>query len=401
MEYSLYFYLEPYVYLKSSKKGLLIVNLLDDKAFIFEDPKSVTIGHLLQSSSKRTILITEDDKQVPVIVCAIKNFMGDVVPAILHPLQFDSEINNISGNEAYMKSVIYSNYSIGRYISNCTIFADMTNQDSYDYIEFITGIEKIFTKVDYNVSSNMNETDIDLYIQELVAINPDITLNICGVNIMLFDYILNRYPNVLINPVVSLRTLQLCPDILNWIKQKQLRYTLLLDLSYDDYDWDINDGLCSVCVKIANDRDLHVANKLLERGCQVKFRPVLTSKNGDFIKSLLLVSYEELLNIPNKYRTIKINNLINSNFWGNLYLFPKGKVGYSLDYNQLFEFNQLYERYKTDFLKGSFEWTSFRNFTKCKDCMFQYLCPAPNYLEIYLRENNLIECLLSNEKISS
>lgn len=395
MEDSLYFYLEPYVYLKGGKKGLLLVNLLDDKAFVFEDTKSVEIGLLLLYSPKRTVRITEGDRRIPIIVTAINNFMGDVLPAMSQPLQFDSEINNISGNEAYMRSVIYSKYDIGRYISSCTVFADMANQDSYDYFEFITGVEDSYKKVNCDVSSNMTEDDIDVYVQELIAINPYITFNVCGINIALLDYILSKYPNVSINPVVALRTLQLCPDILDLIKQKQIRYTLLLDLSHDNCGCVINDNLCSVCVKIVNDRDLNVANELLEQGCRIKFCPVLNSINMDFMKSLLSISYEELLKIANKYRTIKINNLINSNFWGNLYLFPKGKVCYSLHSIQLFKFNQLYERYKADFLNGAFEWALIRNFTKCKDCMFQYLCPSPDYIELYLRENNLMECLLS------
>lgn len=397
MENSLYFYLEPYVYLKNGTKGLLLVNLLDDKAFIFEDAKSIRIGQLLQYSPKRTIQITEDNKQIPVIACAIKNFMGDIIPTISQPLQFDSEINNISGKEGYMKSVIYSKYNIGKYISNCTIFADMTNQDCYDYINFITGIEEGYKKFSYDGQSKMNENDMDLYIKELVAINPNVTLNICGINITLLDYVLNKHPNVTINPVVSLQTIQLYPNILNRIKQKRLRYTLLLNLSHDNYDWNINDNLCSFGVKIANDSDLYVTNKLLDLGLPIKIFPVLTTTNCDFIKSLLSISHEELLSIKNKYRTIKINNLINSNFWGNLYLFPKGKVCYSLDNTHSIEINLLYKRFKSDFLNGSYAWTRSRNFSECSNCMFQYLCPAPNYIETHLRAKKIIKCLIPNQ----
>lgn len=401
MEDSLYFYLEPYVYLKNSNNGLLLVNLLDDKAFIFEDLKSITIGKQLQSSPQKTIQITENDTQIPIIVYAIKNFMGDIVSASTQPLQFYSEINHVSGFDAYMKSIIYSKYDIGRYISNCTIFADMANQDSYDYIKFITGIEQKNKKFDCEFSSNMSAKDLDLYIQQLVAINPDITLNICGINLTLFHHIFSKYQNAPINLIVSLRTLRLYPDILNQIRQKQIRYTLLLDISHDNYDWYINDNLCSINAKVENDTDLDVADKLLEQGHKIKPCPVLTLNNNDFIKSLLSISKDELLDIPNKYRVIKINNLINANFWGHIYLFPKGKVCYSLSRPQFFDLNHLYERYKTDFLNGSFEWTLFRNFSKCKDCIFQYLCPSPDYIEIHLRENNQIECLMSNEKISS
>lgn len=402
MEESLYFYLEPYVYVKKGEKELLIVNLLDDKAIIFKDSASIKIGNLLLSSQYRTIKITENDKNIPIVINAIKNYMGDIVSAMAQPLQFDSEINNLSGIEAYRKATVYSKYNIGGFISNCTMFVDMKNQDSYDYIKCTTGIESTPENAIYNASFKMNEEDIDYYIQELIKINPNIILNICGVNQHLFDYISSNYPSTILNPVISLRTLQLYPDILNRIKKKKLRYTLLLDLSHDNYNCYINDELCSIYVKVTNDKDLYNAYNLSETGCQVKLCPILTSKNKDFIKSLFSISSKELLNIKNKYRTIKINNLINSNFWGNIYLFPQGKVRYSLGCGQLIEFHQLYEKYKNDFLNGSFEWTFIRNFSNCSTCIFQYLCPSPNYIETHLREKNLIKCLISKDaKVSS
>ena len=130
---------------------------------------------------------------------------------------------------------------------------------------------------------------------------------------------------------------------------------------------------------------------------KIKSCPVLTSDNIDFIKSLLSISNDDLLNIDNKYRTIKINNLINSNFWGKIYVFPKGKVCYSLASDYIIELNQLYDTYKGDFLNGTFDWTITRNFSNCRFCMFQYLCPSPNHIETYLRMKGLIKCLMTKD----
>lgn len=223
MKESLYFFLEPYVYLKADNRGLLLVNLLDDKAFTFEDSKSINIGQALLSSHKKTIRITSNDMQIPIIANAIDNFMGDIVSAKSHPLQFDSEINNLSGIEAYRKSVLYSKYNIGRFISNCTVFADMTDQDCHDYIEYTTGIQSTDNAF-LGASSKMNEKDIDCYINGLVSINPNITLNVCGMDFRLFDYISNKFPTAIINPVVSFRTLELYPDKFNYLTERGLRY---------------------------------------------------------------------------------------------------------------------------------------------------------------------------------
>lgn len=401
MKESLYFFLEPYVYLKSSPRGVLLVNLLDDTTLLFEDKASIRIGSFLQSSVKNTIKIKEDDKNIPIIERAITNFMGDIVFANLQPLQFNSEFEHVSGRNAYLKSIIYSKNNIGEYISDCTLFINPGSQDCQDYIRFMTGIDSVDIKQYHNFSFVINEKDIDTYIKELITINPDITFKICGFDIKLLDYILKKYKNILINPIISLRTIRLYPDILSKIKENNLKYTLLLDLFHDNFNYEIFDDLCAVNVKIINDKDMNVALNLLEKGYKIKICPVLNSQNIDFIKSLLTIHKEDLLHLENKYRTIKINNVINSNFWGHLYLFPKGKMCYSLKSDKFFDFNHLYETYKSDFFNGIFEWTSYRNFLKCKDCIFQYLCPAPDYIEIFLRENGLVECLVKNEKVTS
>ena len=393
MKKSLYFYIEPYVYIRGCESGIILINLLDDKAFTFKDIQSIKIGLSLLSSPKRTVKIAEEDLQTPIIIVTNKNFMGDIVSASSQPLQFYSEINEVSGIEAYRKSVIYSKYNIGRFISNCTIFVDMANQDCRDYIKCITGVESIPDNSICRVLSKMDKNDIDLYINKLVDINPNMTLNICGINCHLLDYISEKYPAVTINPILSLRTLKSSPELCDFIRQNKTKYTLLLDLPCDKSDIFIKDMIHSIYVKITNEEDIYDANNLSEIGCQIKSCPVLTSDNIDFIKSLLSISNDDLLNIDNKYRTIKINNLINSNFWGKIYVFPKGKVCYSLASDYIIELNQLYDTYKGDFLNGTFDWTITRNFSNCRFCMFQYLCPSPNHIETYLRMKGLIKML--------
>ncbi len=109
----LYFYLEPYVYIKEGENGLILVNLLADKIFTFKDPRSIEIAHDLMSSGRRTAIIIEEDRQSLLIKKSLENFIGDIITSKAQPFLFDSEINILSGIDAYQKTIPYSRYNIG------------------------------------------------------------------------------------------------------------------------------------------------------------------------------------------------------------------------------------------------------------------------------------------------
>lgn len=282
----LYFYLEPYVYIKEGENGLILVNLLADKIFTFKDPRSIEIAHDLMSSGRRTAIIIEEDRQSLLIKKSLENFMGDIITSKAQPFLFDSEINILSGIDAYQKTIPYSRYNIGNYISNCIILSNMADQDCLNYIRYIFGLDIIPENLISGTSNLLNKSELDKYIQEVININPNIQLNLCGVNLHLLDYILCIYPNVSVNPIVSVHTLESNPDLLNYIRGKQLRYTLLIDLSYDKYDTFKNDKQCTMYAKITNIQEFDIANNLLKSDCSILFCPVLTYENQLFIKSL-------------------------------------------------------------------------------------------------------------------
>lgn len=135
MDKKLFFFLEPYVYIKVGEDGVLLVNLLDDRSLAFYNRKSVDTAIRLLSSARKTVEIQECDTELPIVTSAIKNYMGGILHSTSQPMQFALEINCISGSQAYRKSAINSRLDIGRHLAECTIFADASHPDCHAYIE--------------------------------------------------------------------------------------------------------------------------------------------------------------------------------------------------------------------------------------------------------------------------
>lgn len=147
---------------------------------------------------------------------------------------------------------------------------------------------------------------------------------------------------------------------------------------------------------ITDKKDMEYYESLKEKGYKVEVDPVLTKNNSSFILSLFDWSLDDLKGLKDKYRRIKQNNLINSNIWGRIFVNPKGKIAYSpLEIcNGACMGGNFFEFFHKTLIKGDFAWTKIRNYSQCRTCCFQYLCPSPSPIEDYLRENQLWECHL-------
>ncbi len=394
----LYFYLEPYVYISSGKNGVLLVNLLDDKAFIFSDFRAVEIINQIQSSDRRLAQINEDEKSLPLIKTLIENFMGEITSSFDIPLQFDSELNNISGTKAYERSIIYSRCNIGSFISECTIFMDMSHFDCTELISYETGITSIFEGFKSKYSIPINNSELCTYVQNLIDINPKIKINLCGFNIGVVDIIIDKFPKTNFNLVVSSKTIECNPHIKSLLDRKTVGYTVLLDLSKDEIIKYAEDANCPLKAKVTNEYELNTFIAQAEDRSNVTIVPMLCSYNYSFIKEMLSLSVDDLLQISNKYRTIKANNLINTNLWGKAFLFQGGNVYFSIgDVNSKhYNSEELFENFKHSLFNGSIDWAKTRTFERCKLCEMQYLCPSPTYIECYMRKANMINCLAHN-----
>lgn len=396
-----FFYTEPFTYMKVGARGVLIINLLDDKAFLFKDELSVRIANDITGSPLRTVPINEDEMDAPLVKASINNFLGDIVYADSQPLQYYSEINEISGRKAIERVLTYTQLNLGSYISECTVFTDMTHPDVSEYITYLTGIWKTTSEQFCSEEISFNSNILYEHIRQLIQINPAMEITICGINKELIIELQERFPTIGFKYVLSYKTALADPSLINMIVRKKLRHSILIDSTSGASDGELfKNDCCELCVKVSGQDEIEMLDSFIQKGYRTRFCPVLSTENVDFIKSLIILSEEDILKSQNKLRSIKLNNVINSNLWGKVYSFPNGSVYFSL-FSQTIpcvtaESRGIYDNYAIKLRSGVIDWLRIRNYDKCIGCQFQYLCPSPTYIESYLREHFVIDCLIEH-----
>lgn len=120
--------------------------------------------------------------------------------------------------------------------------------------------------------------------------------------------------------------------------------------------------------------------------------PVFNGKNLDFFEKYVFTSQEEIA-IPNFCkREIFANQVINSNFFGELTITPDGKVYANINNPSLGTMQDaLYDLVFNEMDSGR-SWRMIRNQGPCPDCLYQWLCPSPSNYEIVMKRPNL--CLM-------
>lgn len=393
----MFFYFEPYVYVHTGVNGVLLVNLLDDKSFLFSDKFSYEIASQIQVSKMKSVALCKEELHNEIIKCSIENYLGDVIVSEVQPVQFSSELNVLSGEDAYKKTIKYTKYNIYKNIKQCVVFA---HQNLYD-VQYFLSLKKGCGSSDLffpdNYSWEIDHKNLMRYMDTLFHLNSEMRLFLCGA---LFDFIVGmpvEYQSR-ISYIFTLKTLFENKELWDSLENTNLHYIIMLD----DERYDLNRIYeChseSVWIKISGEESLSLYKELKKQGTNIKPFLVLNSDNVSFMESMVKFSKSALLQLKNKYRVIKNNNLVNTNWWGSIYLFPNGLVTYSLeDITQGIGFSDLCQDFKTKFFHCDFGWSKTRNYPKCNKCVFQWLCPSPSLLEDELRRKKILDCLLVDE----
>lgn len=393
----MFFYFEPYVYVHIGVNGVLLVNLLDDKSFLFTDKFSYEIANQIQASKMKSVALCKEDLHNEIITCSIENYLGDVIASEVQPVQFPSELNVLSRVSAYKKTISYTKYNIYKNIKKCVVFAHQNTYDIQNFLSLKKGCESSDLLLGDNCSWEMDVKNLMKYMDALFHINSEMRLFLCGALIDFIDSIPVDYQSK-ICCIFSLKTLLEFKELWDYLENTNLHYIIMLG----DEEYGLNRIYeChseSIWIKISGEKSLSLYIELKNQSINIKPFLVLNSENIGFMESMVKFSKSALLQLKNKYRVIKNNNLVNSNWWGSIYLFPNGLVNYSLEnIAQGIEFSDLCQDFKTKFLHGDFGWSKTRSYPKCNKCVFQWLCPSPSLMEDELRRKKLLECLLVDE----
>ena len=115
----------------------------------------------------------------------------------------------------------------------------------------------------------------------------------------------------------------------------------------------------------------------------IKPHIIINSLNVDFIRHLYVIDKQEVLEQKNIEERIKLNMVINSNYFGKVYFFPNWKTSLSpIDYKRVtYSKINIEETLTAEILKDNSLWFATRMKKHCRQCVLQYLCPPPSIIE--------------------
>lgn len=115
----------------------------------------------------------------------------------------------------------------------------------------------------------------------------------------------------------------------------------------------------------------------------IEYWPIYTGSNDLFFRSNIYTTLQDIKEMKNTKQTIFCNQVLNSNFWGNLFILPDGMIYYNLNSAPIGKIeDDIIKRISIDILQGSTPWKLIRNnVTPCDECNFRLLCPPPSNYE--------------------
>jgi pseudo-rSAM protein len=119
--------------------------------------------------------------------------------------------------------------------------------------------------------------------------------------------------------------------------------------------------------------------------------PFYTGKNLDFFEKNVFITESDIFAEPIPQRTIFANSILNSNFFGHIYIDCNGDVKSNPNNKKLLGniAKETFYQLISNELINCHSWKKTRRNSPCNKCLYQFLCPPPSNYEYALRRNNL------------
>lgn len=189
--------------------------------------------------------------------------------------------------------------------------------------------------------------------------------------------------------------------MLNYISGHVSNVNLVLYVdSYDDIrlieskiDSAIKDkNKVSLSFLVRNLKENVIVEKIIDN-CGIedtRIIPFYTKDNLDFFEKYVYLDETDILKNVMTKREIFAKQLLNTNDYGRLLLFPNGDVYGNLNANKM---GNIYEEPVCEILLNELfakqSWFRVRNEEPCCRCLYQWLCPSPSNYEFMIGKPNL------------
>lgn len=134
---------------------------------------------------------------------------------------------------------------------------------------------------------------------------------------------------------------------------------------------------------IASNDDYEYVMKLQEKiQNDIIFFPVYTGDNLSFFKNYVYIQEEDFNHLKYNKKDIFAHQVLNSNYWGRLFILPSGKVYSNLNVTPIGTLNDLIPNLIIKEMENRTAWRLTRDdISICKKCLFKYLCPSVSNYE--------------------
>lgn len=112
--------------------------------------------------------------------------------------------------------------------------------------------------------------------------------------------------------------------------------------------------------------------------------------NNKFFEDNIYVNEDDFLGLTYDKQDIFAHQVMNTNFWGRLHIFPNGNVYSNVNHLPIGTLkNNLYDLIIEEMnSRRSWRWTR-DCIPECKECLYHYLCPSPSNYELVIGKYNL------------
>lgn len=146
---------------------------------------------------------------------------------------------------------------------------------------------------------------------------------------------------------------------------------------------------------IKDENDYKIAEDVIGQYNIINYKlvPVLQNDLNEmtFFRNNVFITFFELSNTKLSKQNIFCNQVINSNYWGKLFVTPERKVYANLNSKALGTINDdLMCLIRTEMKDDMSDWKCTREkVVPCNDCIYRFLCPPPSNYEFILNRFNL------------
>lgn len=401
-------YLEPYAFIWSNEKYILLYNTLSKKGCLSNNSKSTQrlVSELEDQNNLYSVSINDDELRESEIIDFINfirfSFCGDLIdksiyankPLIIYPLlnindDVYGDIDTASNNEILGQKIVNNLTDISVYLGgNCS------NNCKY--------CDSKYKQIGWcNQSELMLDFDKLCAFISTIQCAPAFDLKFYGGNLfeyLYWDKLLDELQKYSYNNVfyIDYRFLINQKNKMHQLIKLEYGLTVLIGDLHDrkiliDIIEDFGDAIKYV-FSVESEDDFSLVSEFISN-CGLKNTQILPYYNNcnlDFFETYIYQSEDDILLTDWSKKDICAHKVINANYFGKIVLYSDGNIYANMIGSPIGKIiDSVKDLIYSEIKHGSY-WRKTRDeIEPCKDCLYKYLCPSPSNYELVVGKFNL------------